>query len=384
MRRLIGRVRRGFGRLFAKPPEPPPPVVVDLPDFPAYATCRMLVGPANFAGQGLAWARAADEHLLGVASLSVAYERDALAFPVDFPVPVDTFKAPEWAAEVLRTIREAPVTHVLVEGMRAITGPRFGADCWNEIPQLRMAGASVALVGHGSEVRSPRRIAAEQPGSAFDQPDDEHITVLQARADRTKAMIDYFGGPVFVSTPDLLADLPGATWLPVVVDMDHWTAPSPALERTRPVLMAAPTHPQLKGFTGVVEALTDLDAEGVIELRVVAGVSPRAMPAILADVDIVLDQFLVGGYGLAAVQAMASGRLVVGHVSPLVRELSGDVPIAESSAGDLVKTVRCIVEERDRFAALAAAGPAFVRRMHDGRRSAAVLAPFLGVPTRAA
>ena len=42
-----------------------------------------------------------------------------------------------------------------------------------------------------------------------------------------------------VSTPDLLLDLPGAVWLPVVVDTELWRPGPPVLEREVPVVLHA-------------------------------------------------------------------------------------------------------------------------------------------------
>ena len=47
---------------------------------------------------------------------------------------------------------------------------------------------------------------------------------LQVRADRARALIEAAGCPLFVSTPDLLLDVPEAVWLPVVVEPARWRA----------------------------------------------------------------------------------------------------------------------------------------------------------------
>ena len=53
---------------------------------------------------------------------------------------------------------------------------------------------------------------------------------------------------------------------------------------------------------------------GLVDYTPLRDVPWSEMPGVIASADIVLDQFALGGYGVAAVEAMASGRAVVGHV----------------------------------------------------------------------
>jgi hypothetical protein len=106
------------------------------------------------------------------------------------------------------------------------------------------------------------------------------------------------------------------------------------------------------------------------------------MPAVYTEADIVIDQFTMGLYGVAACEAMAAGRVVVSFVGQSVRAraraMTGrDVPIIEATPVTLVEVVENILDDRNAARSVAAAGPIFVAENHDGRRSAAALAPFL-------
>jgi hypothetical protein len=86
---------------------------------------------------------------------------------------------------------------------------------------------------------------------------------------------------------------------------------------------------------------------------------------------------------------MAAGRVVLGHVAESVRdrvqqETGLRLPIVETTLVDVPATIRRIAGERDRFHEVARAGAAFARAVHDGRRSAEALAPFLGARVREA
>ena len=70
--------------------EPPRPVVADTP-------VRLLVGPANFAGQAWAWARAAERHLDGVGATVMGVQRGLLEFEADYAVPLPVYRSYPWS-----------------------------------------------------------------------------------------------------------------------------------------------------------------------------------------------------------------------------------------------------------------------------------------------
>ncbi|MCD2444068.1 hypothetical protein LQ757_17430 [Agromyces sp. SYSU K20354] len=349
------------------------------------AATRLFIGPVNSAGQGYAWARAA-ERLPGVAAADFMYRNpgDVFAFPADHAVPTPFFiSSAPWQRAQRRAVAKR-FTHVIVESGRHL----FGSDgrVLDQVEFLRRAGVRVALLWHGSDIRLPSRHAASDPDSPFLHDRYPETDRLEEIAQRNRALIAESGLPVFVSTPDLLEHVPGASWLPVVVDVDGWAdaATEPALERRRPVVVHAPSNAGLKGSDLIADTVRRLEAEGIIEYREVRGVAAEQMPAVYGTADIVLDQFALGIYGVAACEALAAGRVVVSHVAEFTRETVRErteleLPIVEARADGLEVVLRDVVAERERYRAVAATGPAFVRAVHDGRRSAQALGAFLGV-----
>ena len=354
---------------------PPPPKVPATP-------VRLYVGPANYAGQGHAWARAA-ERLPGVGAVSMAAVRQGdFAFPVDDAVPEPVYSlSRRWQRE--RRALLPRFTHVVVEAGRPLLGQLVRGGALAEARWLAERGVAVAIVCHGSEIRLPSRHREREPWSPF-TPDWELTAVLEERAARLARGLDRLGLPVLVSTPDLLLDVPAATWLPVVVDVERWAGAGQrgVLEREVPVVVHAPSSSHVKGSELAEPVLESLAVRGLIEYRRVEGVPAADMPRVYGEADVVLDQLRIGNYGVAACEAMAAGRVVVSHVSETVRrharEAAGaDLPILETTADSLEQVLLDVLADRDRARALAAQGPAFVRTLHDGTRSAEVLSPFL-------
>jgi hypothetical protein len=172
----------------------------------------------------------------------------------------------------------------------------------------------------------------------------------------------------------------------VVVDLERWLDDRDTLAVDVPVVAYAPSNPVLKGSPLVDAQLEALEKEGLIRYHRVTNVPSEQMPQVYRDADNVIDQFRLGDYGVAACEAMASGCVVIGHVSEDVRayirtHTGLTLPILESRFAEVGDTVRAVLRDRDAARVRAGAGVDFVTHVHDGRMSADVLADFLGLPT---
>lgn len=355
--------------------EPPRP---DVPDTPV----RLWVAPANFAGQGHQWAQALQRHCEGVGARSMAV-RGPLRFPVDYEVAPETYRSIRWQREQERYVSR--YTHVLIEAERPVLGTLYGRTCAGEIARLRAGGLIVGLISHGSDLRNPRRHAVTFRHSPFADPSERTTVILQARAEVNADIVAKFDGPVFVSTPDLLDDAPHATWCPGVVDPDTWASDWPVMAREAPVVVHLPTNSRLKGSEYIDPVMRELQAAGRIRYHRPEHLDREGVLRAYTEADIVVDQLVMGLYGVAAVEAMAAGRVVVAFVGDTVRDrirtaVGLEVPIVEADPDTLRSVVERLLDDRDLARAHAAAGPAYARSVHDGRYSARVLSALTGRP----
>lgn len=329
------------------------------------------IGPANFAGQGWRWAKAAERAVPGLRTEVFAVDQGVLTFPADRRIRRRDLRALSWQLDQQHRVLTS-YTHLLAEANRPLFGFLNGEDLRGDLPAVLRAGVVVGLALHGSEVRDPAAHRDRERWSPFREHDELFDQVSEFVA-RTRELLADFDGPVLVSTPDLLDDVPHGTWLPVVVDTDVPTGAEP-LERDVPVVVHAPSRSRLKGTADIDDVLTALHEQGIVEYRRLGGVPPEQMPATLAAADVVLDQFAIGSYGVLACEAMAAGRVVVGHVRDDVRARVGEpLPIVEATPDDVADVLRELLADRDAARATARAGRDFVRRVHDGRRSGQVL-----------
>ncbi|TDE15899.1 glycosyltransferase family 4 protein [Jiangella asiatica] len=340
----------------------------------------LVIGPANSAGQAWQWASAVERSLPSVHAESLMADTGDFIFRAHRVVPSEQFRTDlAWMVEFADYVLHH-VTHVLFEAGRPILGQARGQLFDTDLPAFELAGIRTGLVFHGSEVRDPRLHREWYRYSPFSDPNEELTGRLQRATQMVQDAIHDFAGPRFVTTPDLLDFVENSTWLPVVVAVDELRTDRPVLERERPIVVHAPSHSALKGSAFVDAAVQELHDRGVVEYRRVQGVPHGELMAIIQDADIVVDQLLLGSYGVAACEAMAAGRVTVGHVADQVRaRIPVDLPLLEATPDNLGDVIERLVAERDEAIKAGAAGVDYVQRFHDGRESARVLGGFLGV-----
>ena len=332
------------------------------------------IGPANSAGQAWQWSKAVERNYPGVSTDVIAIAKDHYDYGRDVAVePMTYAKDVGWAREVAERAMTR-WTHALFEAGRPIFGTVNGRDFSGDSELLRASGLEVGLVFHGSEIREPRRHAKTHPFSPFRDSHDHLTARLQRSYEELAPLVDAFHGPKFVSTPDLLDYVPNALWLPVVIDTAEWTPQGPPLERPVPVVVHAPSNTILKGTREIESVLVPLADRGLITYRRIEGVPPSQVGLLLEDADIVVDQLLLGLYGVLACEGLALGRVVVGHVGDSLRSrVPSAVPVVEATPLDLGQVIERLLDDREAARAIAAEGPGFVAQFHDGRMSARVL-----------
>lgn len=340
------------------------------------AETRVYIAPTNYSGQGYLWARALERADPGVAARNMAVSLPGgFAFPADALVPIAAVNgSAEWAEAEWEAASR--FTHVLVEAERSMFGKRFDRDLEAEIAALEGLGVSVAFICHGTDIRDPGRHAAATPWSPY--PEDPRTDALQADAERNLELLERLRRPTFVSTPDLFVDVSWGRWCPVVIDPSRFANEAPVLAGGPARIIHLSSDPLQKGSDRIEPALASLVESGAARYELISGVPSSEIPTVIAGADIVLDQFRLGSYGVAACEAMAAGRIVVGHVLPSVRqrveqEFGHELPIVEATPDTLSETIAELIGAPEEARRIAAAGPRFVEAVHSGPASARAL-----------
>ena len=357
---------------------------------------RVLHGCYEIAGQGMMLARGLAEN--GCEAHSLAYRVDWDGRRPDFIVELDRHSSPAAKAAAMlgafiRWGRGFDVYHfhfgtsffgtpffapprpaaVADAEARAAGASRRGSWRQIDLPVLRAMGKRIAFHFHGCEVRSrARMIAAHRLSTCTEcEPfcvprEQERVLSLAARhADRS-----------FFSTLDLAESVPGGIHLPLAIEAARWERAAldralPDLDRRDgvrgPVVIAhAPTHRLIKGTRHVEAAVERLRAEFPrVELRMIDRQPWATMPEFLSGCDILVDQLMMGWYGLLAIEGMAERRAVVSYLREDLRPQYPECPVVSADPETLHAVLRDLVRDPARRAELGERGARFARERHD-------------------
>jgi hypothetical protein len=231
---------------------------------------------------------------------------------------------------------------------------------------LRAAGTRIVMHFRGSEIRMPTLFEQRSPFHYVDDdpegifakfPEDWQCDYLQL----CQSLCD----EIVVTDPELATYVPGAKILPRVINLDQWQQVSPA-ERSRPLVVHAPSRPGVKGTSHVLAAVEALRDEGIdFDFRLVQGLSNAEAREIYEQADIIVDQLRIGWYGVLAVEGMALGKAVISYIrDDLVSSFTGDVPVAVATPVTIKDVLRELIRDPARRNAQASAGRAYCIQVH--------------------
>jgi hypothetical protein len=338
-------------------------------------TYRIAIGPVNYSNQATMWAKALRESRSDISSANFAIEvPGGFDFPADLVVPLAFYqRSRQWQLAQAEAL--SAFTHLLVEAEEALLGRLFRRSIDLEQHFFSEAGLKLAYVAHGTDIRVPQLHAQRTKWSPY-LDSTTYWERSRKVAEKNTRFLQSISAPVFVSTPDLLLDLPEAIWCPVVIDIDVWSTSNPPQSSEGPLkVVHVPSAQSMKGTQLIEPHLFELAREGIIDYQPISGVSSKDMPGVIEQADVVLDQFRLGSYGVAACEAMAMGKPVLGHVLPEVRDIvfniSGlSLPIVEATPESISSVLVGLAQERTQLEAIGTEGANFVRSIHSGAWSA--------------
>ena len=296
----------------------------------------VIIGSSNSANQATAWAAALNydrknlpEKFRSI-SIRISSEESHGWFRVDHEIKTAQRNDLAFRENLLRNLFSQKRA-ILIESMRPYFAFRkrklgFAAKfAIDDLVLLRRMGKKVGLIFHGSDIRDPLAHAARNPYSPFISQDpaiQEAVIDLNKRSQANRDLLPKVRAlqiPTFITTPDLFYEIPWATWLPAVIEMEKFgevADSSPLFSSEKLRVLYIPSRSWIKSAHLITPVLEKLHAEGVIEWKnwVENGaVAHDQIPTLLSQSDIVIDQF-IGLFGVFALEAVAAGRIVLTYV----------------------------------------------------------------------
>jgi glycosyltransferase involved in cell wall biosynthesis len=349
---------------------------------------RVLHGTYEIAGQGMMLARALRE--LGVEAKSLTYKVDWDGRIPDLVVDLDRHRTPigkltSMGTAFARHAGEFDVFHFHA-GTTFINSGRDWLGGF-DLPLLKSMGKTIVFHFHGCEIRrrahmiANHRLATCTECRPFCDP---------RRQDRLLAQAHRYADLVFFSTLDLAESVPMGRHLPLAIEADRWerAALDHPLEdffvrdgvRGPTVVAHAPTDfilgewRGIKGTRHIEAAIEQLRPEfPQLEYRRIERQPWATMPEFLSQCDILVDQLMMGWYGLLAIEGMCVRRPVISYLRDDFRDRLEGCPVQSATPETIASVLRRLIADPPRRLQLGQQGIDYARAFHDLRAVGNVL-----------
>lgn len=237
------------------------------------------------------------------------------------------------------------------------------------VDHVRGRSTDVFLHFQGCDVRTPAQYAGlygaiETPcHSCAKRASYCGRRFVASRAGRLARLLAAASG-AYVSTPDLCAAVPQARYLPQPFFFEEWPAGAPwqAKYEGEPKvhIVHAPSDSRRKGTVHIEAAVSKLrEARAAITYTRAQGLSRSELGALLGGAHIFVDQLLVGYYGNALIEGVASGAVCAVNL-----KVASD-PVENHVLNASVATIEAVLEDTaERILSRDPAIPASAEKAH--------------------
>lgn len=295
---------------------------------------------------------AAAQRRLGMKSDVLSFEFNDFGYRTDFHYPIKldySCRRSICLSNPLNLLQKMPRLLPIAKNYELLhfhysSGLPFGLD----FPLWRMLHKKAVIHHHGSDIRN--------------KGESRFYSLLAQR--------------IFVSTPDLLQWSRDAIWIPNPIDLElypyigakHRSAKSDADSIK---ILHAPSKRQLKGTEHVLNAIKKLKNEGYrIELILVENTPHKDAIEYYKQADIVIDQLLIGWYGMLAQECMALGKPVCVYLREDLEGYMPFQPMMNTTAKNLVENLRLLINDPHLRTDLGKLGRRYVEQVHNSDRIA--------------
>ncbi|MEG3436211.1 hypothetical protein V0288_03690 [Pannus brasiliensis CCIBt3594] len=160
------------------------------------------------------------------------------------------------------------------------------------------------------------------------------------------------------------------------IDTERWRPiPTPEIETGSKTfkILHAPNHRAIKGTRYFIDAVEQLQAEGFnVELILMEKVPNQEIQKMMATVDVVADQLVVGWYAMFALEAMAMEKPVLCYLRDDLKELyitaglvkPDEIPIINCAPLTVKEQIRNLINHPERLSAIKKRSREFVLTHH--------------------
>jgi hypothetical protein len=323
--------------------------------------------------------KARSEEHLGVRAETLVYVTYFITDAFTYNLQTQVSRGPPWWRKLLpylvllwACLRYQRFHFFLDQALLPMVGRRRLDE--RELRLYQYLGKQVFFYAYGADIRTRERtLALGEPNCCTECPEPLSNCVCDEDSQQSNyEMLTQYATGIF-SMGDMLHYTPGSRndlfYWPIDLGRDRgrrYEACYPDPDSTAPVrIVHAPNHRSFKGTHFLLEAVQQLQAEGIpLELKLVERVPNRQALEIYRTADIVFDQCLIGFHGYFALEALAMGKPVMVFVRHPDQYLlhPKECPFVNCRADRVADVLRGLATDRQRLFELGVRGRRYIAK----------------------
>jgi len=327
---------------------------------------KVVIGPINIASQPYFLARGLRKY--GVDATCLTYGNSLFGYESDLRFDISgnqTEKINTFSKAIEETLKhDFDIYHFFQRSFVMAIPPKNhdGLTGFDILP-LKLRGKHIAYRFTGWELIDRELEMANNKYSAFNYGWNGHFNphLKKEYLEYLRALCDVF----MVVDPMMQEHCPEAKIVPRVLRVDDF--PHIGIKNTRkPIVLHAPTNVLYKGSKFVMQVLNELKEEG-LEFKLVTLNKVPFNEALewYKKADIIVDQVLIGWYGVLATECMAMGKPVAVYMREDLANTPDEIPVHNINLGNIKDRLRELISNFDLRLSLAERSREYVKSVHD-------------------
>lgn len=328
----------------------------------------ILHGMTEVAGQGHYTVKGL--RALGLKADMAVLMSNPLGYPPDLDLKIDRtlYKMPLYSAKLFSFFLHAIKKYDTFHFHFARTLLPYGMD----LPYLKKKKKRIFLEFHGSELRWKFNRNPE------DRNTFAYLNGLEPVSERNlkklKKLCNGVDG-IILHDSELRDHLPETDtkvyYLPLRIDVDRFVPKFPDEHDGKVTIVHAPSKRAVKGTEYIIKAVENLKLKYEIEFILIENMSNDEAIKLYSSADIIVDQLLIGTYGVFACEAMALGKPVIAYVSEKMKsDFPEELPVVSSTIYEIEEKLEHLILNPELRRRIGIEGRSYVERFHDYRKVA--------------
>ena len=160
--------------------------------------------------------------------------------------------------------------------------------------------------------------------------------------------------------------------VPLRMNVDDFIPVYPDENKKVPTIVHAPSKRKVKGTEYILKALEAIDKP--FKLVLVENKTQEEALEIYKTADIIIDQLLIGTYGVYTIESMALGKPVIVYIDEEMKTtFPSELPLVSADINTIKEKVEMLIDKAEKRYHLGVQSRKYVEKYHNCRKNAAVL-----------